>query len=295
MTAPELRPVYAVAGRAVLCDLPIPALASLRSDRRPDFAIRRRALALPSPSLPVFDGDAQVGNRRCRVRSVAAPGCDLLQISGAGAFAISHGEARIDLDPEPGAREGPVVEALLGPALALALARRGVFVLHASAVVLRGQGVFGFLGDSGAGKSTLARLLAAAGGEVALAADDLLAVQQLEQGAAALPHYPQLKLDATAMAAIAGLEPSYPLLGLYALAPAPPAAAVEAGEPLPPASATALLVRHTVASALFAGDLLAAHFDFAADLAARVPLRRLAVPRRLDVGAEVLRALRQGR
>ncbi|HEX7182486.1 MAG TPA: hypothetical protein VF756_11630 [Thermoanaerobaculia bacterium] len=293
MTAPEVRPVYGVAGRAVLCDLSIPALAPLRSDRRPDFAIRRRALALPSPSLPVFDGDARVGNRCCRVRSLATPESDFLRISGAGAFAISRGEARIDVDPEPGAGEGPVVEALLGPALALALARRGVFVLHASAVVLRGQGAVGFLGDSGAGKSTLARLLAAPGGEAALAADDLLAVQESEQGAAALPHFPQLKLDAAAMTAIAGLEPRYPLLGLYALAPAPPAAAVEAGEPLPPASAAALLVRHTVASILFAGDLLAAHFDFVAGLAGRVPLRRLAVPRRTDVGAEVLRALRR--
>jgi hypothetical protein len=291
MTSTELRPVYAVAGRAMLCDLPIPALAPLRSDRRPDFAIRRRALALPS-SPPVFDGDARVGNRSCRVRSFAAPDGDFLRISGAGAFAISRGEARIDFDPEPGAGEGPVVEALLGPALALALARRGVFLLHASAVALRGRGAVGFLGDSGAGKSTLARLLAAAGGEAALAADDLLAVQQLAEGAAALPHFPQLKLDAAAMAALAGLEPRYPLLGLYAIEPAPPAAAVEAGEPLPPASATALLVHHTVASVLFAGDLLAAHFDFVADLAARVPLRRLTVPRRLDVGAEALRALR---
>lgn len=261
------------------------------------FELRRKALTLPSSSVCVFDGDARVGNRSCRVRSLTAPdgdSLDYLEISGAGRFAISRGEARIDVAPEPGAGEEAVTEALLGPALALSLARRGLFVLHASAVILRGperQGALGFLGDSGAGKSTLARLLVAAGEGTALAADDLLAVQELDEGAAALPHFPQLKLGATAMAAIAGLEPRYPLLGLYALAPAPPAAAVEAGEPLPPASAATLLVHHTVASILFAGDLLAAHFDFTADLAARVPLRPLTVPRRLDVGAEALRAL----
>lgn len=291
MTTPELRPVYAVAGRTVLCDPPVAALAPLRSHRRPDLAVRRRALALPSPVLPAFDGDARVGNRTCRVRSFATPEADFLQISGAGAFAVSRQEARIDFEPEPGAGEGPVAEALLGPVLALALARGGVFLLHASAVVLPDRGAIGFLGDSGAGKSTLARMLAASGGEAALAADDLLAVEGLEESAAALPHFPQLKLDPPAMAAIAGLEPRYPLLGLYTLEPAPAAAAVEAGEPLPPTGAAALLVRHTVAGALFAGDLLAAHFEFVADLAGRVPLRRLTVPRRLDIAAEVLRLL----
>lgn len=293
MTLSERRPVYAVAGRSVVSDLPIPVLAPLLSDQPPDFAIRRSALALPSPTRPVFDGDAQVGNRSCRVRSLTTPASDFLEISGAGRFAIHHGEARIDVEPEPGAEEEAVAEALLGPALALALARRGTFLLHASAVILKEQGVLGFLGDSGAGKSTLARLLTAAGGGVALAADDLLAVMELAEGAAALPHVPQLKLDPVAMATIAGLEPQVPLRGLYALGPAPPAATVEAGEPLPPASAAALLIRHTIAGILFSADLLAAHLDVMSRLALRVPLRPLAVPRRLEIGAEVLRRLRE--
>lgn len=272
MTEPELRPVYAVAGRTL--------------------AIRRSELTSPSEAFPVFDGDARVGNRDCRVRSLATPGRDVLQISGAGLFAIPHEEARIDVDPEPGAEEAAIAEALLGPALALALARRGIFVLHASAVVWRGHGALGFLGDSGAGKSTLARLLAEAGaGDIALAADDLLAIEDGVPGPVALPHFPQLKLGAEAMAALTRLEPRHPLLGLYALDPAPPAAQAHAGEPLPPASAAALLVRHTVASVLFPEDLLAAHFAFVTGLAGRVPIRRLIVPRRLDVGAEVLRTL----
>lgn len=269
MTTPELRPVHTVAGRTL--------------------AVRRSAVTLPPGARTVFDGDARVGNRVCRVRSLAAPDRDVLQISGAGLFAISHTEARVDVDPEPDAEETAIVEALLGPVFTLALARTGVFVLHAGAVVRRGHGALGFLGDSGAGKSTLARLLVEAGtGEVALAADDLLAVG-LEQTAVALPHFPQLKLDAAAMAGIASLEPSHPLLGLYALDPAPPAAQVSLGEPLPPAGAAALLVRHTVASILFPEDLLAAHFGFVTSLAGRVPLRPLTVPRRLDIGPELLR------
>lgn len=229
-----------------------------------------------------------MGTRCCRVRSLTTPDGDFLVISGAGAFAI--GREEIAVDPEPGADEAAVEEALLGPALALAFARRGVFVLHASAVVLRG-GVIGFLGESGAGKSTLARLLVEAGavarGGVALAADDLLAVGP---EAAALPHFPQLKLDAAAMARIAGLAPSYPLLALCVLEPAPPASAVSS-EALPPGSAAAHLLRHTIAGSLFAADLLAEHLGFAAGTAGRVPVQRLTVPRRLDVGAEVLEHL----
>lgn len=280
--SPAARPVYTVAAQALASDRPIPALDALRSDREPDFTIRRGPAAIPAGASTVFDGPGRVGTRCCRVRSLAAPGRDFLAISGAGAFAI--GRDGIEVDPEPGAGEAAVDEALLGPALALALARRGVFVLHASAVATD-EGVIGFLGESGAGKSTLARLLVQEG--LALAADDLLAIGP---GAAALPHFPQLKLDPAAMTALAGLAPSHPILALCILEPAPPATGVE-GEALAPGSAAAHLLRHTIAGSLFAADLLTEHLGFAADLAGRAPVRRLAVPRRLDVGAEVLRHL----
>ena len=285
MTLPPLRPVYTVAGRAIVCDHPIPALAALRSDRLPDFAIRWCPVALPSEAEPVFDGSARVGTRECRVHCLAAPAADVLQVSGAGTFAIPSGRDSIEVDPEPGSEDAAVEEALLGPALALALARRAIFVLHASAVVLEGRGVIGFLGESGTGKSTLAGLLAAEG--AALAADDLLAVTE---GPVALPHLPQLKLDPAAMAAIAGLEPRYPLLGLYELEPAEPGAAV-ASEPLRAVSAAALVLRHTIAGRLFARSLLAKHLEFAGEIASRLPVRRLTVPRRRDVGGEVLQWL----
>lgn len=272
--------IYAVAGFAVASDRPVPALEPLRSDRPPDFAIRHVPVALPEAAA-VFDGTARVGTRCCRVRSLAAAGQDFLEISGAGAFAM--GRDGIEVDPEPGAGEKAVEEALLGPALALALARRGVFVLHASAVVLD-NGVAGFLGESGAGKSTLARLLAAEGPP--LAADDLLAIGP----AGALPHFPQLKLDPASIASLARLAPSYPLRALCVLEPAPPASEVRV-ETLAPGSAAAHLLRHTIAGSLFPADLLSDHLGFAAGLAGRVPVHRLSVPRRLDVGPEVLRSL----
>jgi hypothetical protein len=269
MAAPASRPVYAVAGL---------------------FEARRRALTLPSGFVRVFPENLFLGNRSCQVLSLTTQTSDYLQISGAGRFSISHGKAQIDFDPEPDAAEEAVMEALLGPALALSLARRGIFLLHAGAVVLQGV-VHGLLGESGAGKSTLTGLLAGEEG-IALAADDLLAVALTPEGAEVLPHVPQLKLAPEAMAAIESLPPRLPLAGLYALAPAPPEADAVLGEPLPPAEAATLLIRHTIAGILFPEDLLAAHFAFVTDLAGRVPVRRLTVPRRLDVGPEVLRELR---
>jgi hypothetical protein len=269
MNPPGLRPVYSVAGRTL--------------------RVRRCPVTLPEGET-IFDGSARVGARECRVRCLATPDCDFLHISGAGAFAILRQQDCIEVDPEAGADnagDAAVEEALLGPAFALALARRGVFLLHASAVVLQDRGVVGFLGESGAGKSTLARLLVEAGEGVALAADDLLAILSGPEDAMALPHFPQLKLGTAAMSAIMALEPRYPLLGLYEIA----SAEAVGTEALPAVSAAALLLRHTIAGRLFASDLLAAQLDFAAGLAGRVPVGRLRVPRRMNVGGEVLRWL----
>lgn len=248
-----------------------------------DFTLGRGPVEIPPEAVAVFDGAARVGQRYCNVRSLIAPGLDLLVIEGAGTFALPHGEDRIEVDPAPGARDAFLEEALLGPALVLALARRGAWVLHASASVL-GDGVVAFLGESGAGKSTLARLLADEG--LPRAADDLLAITE---GPAALPHFPQLKLEPAEMAAISALEPRYPLIGIYELTRGAEVASLE----LPMSKGTISLIRHTIGGKLFDTELMAVQFGFAAQLATRVPVRTLHVPWRMNVAAEVLAELRR--
>lgn len=246
-----------------------------------ELALDWRRLEVPPEAEVLFDNStARIGLRECRVRSLAAPDRDFLEIAGAGTFALPHGEDRIEIDPEPGACGDDFLEqALLGPVLILALARRGIFVLHASASVMEG-GVVGFLGASGAGKSTMARLLAAEG--LPRAADDLLALTD-DGRLTALPHFPQPKLREAEMADILALEPRYPLLGLYELIRSSEVATSE----LPMAQSSLMLIQHTVGGKLFDTELMAVHFGFAVQLATRVPVRRLFVPWRMNVGKEV--------
>lgn len=180
-------------------------------------------------------------------------------------------------------------ELLLGPGLVLALALQGTWCLHASAAV-RGGAVVAFLGESGAGKSTLAAHL---GGCLQegwhLVADDILPVTEGEDGAWAWPRFPQRKLPPEAQPGPA-LPERLPLALVCDLLPAAPEAA-PAAEWLPEAAAATALLRQTAGARLFDAELLEAHLAFAAALAARVPVCRLAVPRRLEALPAVREAI----
>ncbi|MCL4837235.1 MAG: hypothetical protein KJ058_04630 [Thermoanaerobaculia bacterium] len=180
---------------------------------------------------------------------------------------------------------------MLGPGLVLALALQGTWCLHASAAVREGQAV-AFLGESGVGKSTLAAHL---GGSLQsgwhLVADDILPVTAGEGGAFAWPRFPQRKLPADAQPG-AALPERLPLAAICDLVPAAPEAA-PAAERLPEAAAATALLRQTAGARLFDAALLEAHLAFAAELAARVPVYRLAVPRRLEALGEVRRCVEE--
>jgi hypothetical protein len=171
-------------------------------------------------------------------------------------------------------------ELVLGPGLVLALALQGTWCLHASGALLGGAAV-AFLGESGVGKSTLAAHLGAcAQNGWHLVADDILPVTAGEDGAWAWPRFPQRKLSPDAQPGPA-LPEKLPLAAICDLVPAAPDA-VPAAERLPEAAAATALLRQTAGARLFDADLLEAHLAFVAELAARVPVYRLAVPRRRE-------------
>ena len=107
-----------------------------------------------------------------------------------GRFVVAS-ESRIEVEPLPGVPDLLVALPLLGVVFAALLQRRGLFVLHASAVAVEGRGV-ALLGDKGAGKSTMAAALVAAGHD--LLADDVVAIDFSSGDPRIVPAFGQLKL-----------------------------------------------------------------------------------------------------
>jgi len=189
------------------------------------------------------------------------------------------------------------LERALGAPLALALALRGVHLLHASALARRAAsgewgGVIAFTAASGAGKSTLAaaarRRLPAGAVELVRIADDLLPVG-LDRPLRALPQFPQLKLtqdEAYPTSAPAALH----LEGLVEIEHSPDIRALEI-ERLTPAAACLALSRATVAAKLFDPALLRHHFALCAAASEELAVHRLRFPSGLDRLTEVLEAI----
>jgi hypothetical protein len=80
---------------------------------------------------------------------------------------------------------------LLGQALSFALVRSGFEPFHATSIVINGEAV-AFMGDSGFGKSSLAAYFLNAGDR--LLTDDLLLLQDRQEGFIAYPGPPRIKL-----------------------------------------------------------------------------------------------------
>ncbi|MDD1748963.1 MAG: hypothetical protein LUO89_03710 [Methanothrix sp.] len=237
----------------------------------------------------VYDTTGWIGGRWrqvvCHTQSDTLPAKYRLDIPGAGEFAISgDGESVsiVSLAAQPEA--GLLAETLLGPVKILALALRGLFCLHASAVMAGDNAVL-FLGESGDGKSTLARFLSSM--ETSpwpRLADDVLPVKMASGRLIASSGFPQLKLsweeqpfqyapEQVSVGAIYLLsntdmdEPGIQTLSAY--------------------EATLALIHHTIASTLFDRDLLQRHLVFCAQAARSIPMRRLIYPHRYELLLQV--------
>ena len=140
---------------------------------------------------------------------------------------------------------------LFGPALILALARQGVYCLHASSILLQGR-AYVLIGRSGAGKSTLARAA-----QTPLT-DDISPIGN----SILLPQFPQLKLHGDSYP---NLAESYPLGGFVHVMRSP--SAQESLSAMDAPTLTRLLLSHTIAARLFHADELAPHLRWCAQIA----------------------------
>ncbi|MER8628946.1 serine kinase [Mesorhizobium opportunistum] len=220
-----------------------------------------------------------------------------------GAFLISGGR-RIDVEPAPGVDDALLAFPLLGPVMALLLHRRGLLVLHASAIALAGKGAI-FMGDKGAGKSTTASALIRAGHE--LLTDDVVALDLTNPGQPMIvPGFPQIKLAADAAAAIplgqAEVRPQvhpaidkmqHRLHGAFSgsMVPAAGIYVLERGQraamtPLPAIAALPAIIKFSYVTrfgrAALSGDFAALHLRQCSAIANHVGVCRLEVPAGLD-------------
>ncbi|MFN0060238.1 MAG: hypothetical protein ACKVX7_17405 [Planctomycetota bacterium] len=230
----------------------------------------------------------------------ATPKETCLAWSGVGGILVRDGR-EIIVDAEPGADWGLLRVGLLGAAFCPLLQQRGIFPLHASVVSLPNEHrTVAFCGATGAGKSTMAATLIERGFE--LWADDVAAIKIRALSAQVFAAYPNLKLWPAALTQLGGrpnelprvhfaeekrlrrvaraqiTEPSRRLTAIYVLDYDDQVVV----DRLDSQAAVVELLRHAYNAALqFAALGPAELFRRVTEVAARVPVYRLARPRDL--------------
>jgi len=273
-------PIYRIAGQEIYFSCPVPELESYKVS-----GAEREVAALPidGASTLISRMTGLVGSEMRRVETWSAPPGTLLKVEGGSdVYLPPGGEAIVRVDET---REVTALdrEILLGPALVLALALRGVWCLHASAAVFGGR-TFVFLGESGQGKSTLAAYLS---GERKwrLVADDILPVTIGPTGMVAWPHFPQRKLSVQAQPGTR-LPKRMPVDRICVLSPVDKSALPDLLLLLS-RQAQQTLVSHTAGARLFDPSLLAAHLAFCAEAASQILVYKLGYPHNRDTLSKV--------
>ncbi len=286
-----------LAGENVWSDLP------LTHDATPAELGRRLRPPRDQSFSPIYDGPGLLAGGVERIRS---------ERGDAGGYRVTHedGECflveagggtirRLSTATEPFAFTH--ITRALGAPLALALALRDIYLLHASAIALGDGSVIALAG--GVGRRQVDAGGRCGGGERAGTAGRTTAPPSpgssawptiscrcgLGRSPAALPHFPQLKLRPFEQYP-ATLSPEVALRALVELEVASGCLAPEISREPPPAAIQAL-VRATVAAKLFDRELLARHFNACASAALVLPVYRLRYPHDLDRLGEALALL----
>lgn len=267
---------YRLAHMTLASDVPLPALAPLRIPLR---SVPLQASTAGSPR-PIGSGGPRVvagwvaGDTRA-VACAGEAGRYDVEIAGIGLFSVDADSGWIRCDgwrTAVGAER--FEEVLLGPPVALLLAGRDTWCLHASAVLFEGHALL-FLGPSGCGKSTLAAHCAQHTGLLRLA-DDILPCALVDGAPSAQPSFPQLKLPEAAQYP-SRARGSVPIGALVFLDPAPVDGPV-AVEVLAIRAAMKRLVDQTVAVGLFDRWLHQKQLRFLSRLISSIPAFLLHYP-----------------
>ena len=181
---------YRWASLIIECDLPLPELTQVTGRRQPDVVIRR---------APVRT--RQTRRTRChewtlpdgtRWASIAkGRGEHVFRFRRFAEFIVSEGGRSVRWRALAATRPDTIRHLLLDQVMPALASEHSLIGLHASAVVVDGQGI-AFAGPASRGKSTLAASFALDGH--AVVTDDCLMLQWKRRVVRAVPSYPSLRL-----------------------------------------------------------------------------------------------------
>jgi hypothetical protein len=285
---------YRTYGLICACEWPLPEALRVHTESCPDVVFRPGAISGSDhhPTQVVERGWYRAEYFRDERIRFVWPGLFESELSADGSdVAVRKLGRRVDW---------AFTTHLFGHVLSFVLLKKGIEPLH-STVVGTPNGAIGILGGSGYGKSTLAAALLEAG--LPLLTDDLLVLIPQSDELMAQPGLPRLKLwpeaaarflpDASSEPMAPGtpkriypLEPPSwtaeprPLQALYVLrrpVTRRPTSRVTIRS-IPPAKALIEVTRSTFNSILVNSGRLRGQFEFATDLATRLPVRSLTYP-----------------
>jgi hypothetical protein len=226
-------------------------------------------------------------------------------------FLVSSNGSRIGWRNLDGTPHEALQEYLLGQVLSFAMLMQGIEPLHATAVVV-GRGAVAFLGDSGYGKSSLGASFVRE--NYPLLTDDVLVLERRGQDLLAYPGMPRIKLypemcgnmfhgcEGTPMTrstrkTIFALSTqqhqasSIPLQVLYFLSPPWNDSRKVTLRRIPERRAFLSVLKNTFNDILLNPRRLKRQFEFAASVAAHVPVKSLSYPRTLSALPAVVDAI----
>ncbi len=213
----------------------------------------------------------------------------LISVQGSGEFIVSpRGESIGRSGLQPDALRQFERAIILGPVIVFALALRNVWSLHASAARYK-ENVTAFLGESGQGKSTLAGYLSQNAGWQ-LVADDILPVRN-ENGLQVLPHFPQLKLQASQQPGIS--LPEQLKLNTLCLLEKSSADVKPKLQEMNTAQTVQALLAHVAGTRMFSAELLTKHLKFSTQSAPQVKAYKLTYPHRRETLPQVKQLLEE--